>query len=67
MDHEYSTARGVAIRERQDIVYREAANPASAPPPASIRETPASPRRSTRSWTVETLADASLPLFRHHL
>jgi 3-methylfumaryl-CoA hydratase len=46
--HTISTARGVAIRERQDIVYRDVptaaasaapAKPASAPPPAKYRET----------------------------
>src|SRR6267142_3451760 len=45
VQHEVTTPRGVAIRERQDIVYRDmtpsapaAAKPASAPPPAKHRE-----------------------------
>src|SRR6202040_1969613 len=46
--HTISTARGVVIRERQDIVYRDVptaaasaapAKPASTPPPAQHRET----------------------------
>ncbi|MGY2049336.1 FAS1-like dehydratase domain-containing protein [Methylobacterium sp. JK268] len=47
--HAYETARGLAIRERQDIVYREAARPgapAAAPPPA-----PESPPAEA-AWTV---------------
>jgi 3-methylfumaryl-CoA hydratase len=45
VQHEVTTPRGVAIRERQDIVYRDmtqsapaAARPAAAPPPAKHRE-----------------------------
>jgi 3-methylfumaryl-CoA hydratase len=45
VNHEITTSRGVAIRERQDIVYRDAlaaspvpAKPASAPPAAKHRE-----------------------------
>jgi 3-methylfumaryl-CoA hydratase len=47
VQHEISSPRGIAIRERQDIVYRDvapagqnapAAKPASAPPPAKHRE-----------------------------
>lgn len=51
VDHEYWTERGLAIRERHDIVYREAANAsaglAPAPGDAKVRE-------HARSWTVET-------------
>jgi 3-methylfumaryl-CoA hydratase len=44
VQHEVTTPRGVAIRERQDIVYRDmtqsapAAKPPAAPPPAKHRE-----------------------------
>ena len=46
VEHEVTTPRGIAIRERQDIVYRDAstgqpapqAKPAAAPPPAQHRE-----------------------------
>ncbi|KIZ42619.1 MULTISPECIES: FAS1-like dehydratase domain-containing protein [Rhodopseudomonas] len=46
VNHEITTARGVAIRERQDLVYRDnptamaaPAKPAAAPPAAAHRET----------------------------
>lgn len=45
VDHEYSTARGIAIRERHDIVYRDvtpgsaAPSKSAAPPVAQHRET----------------------------
>ncbi|MBV9561828.1 MAG: MaoC family dehydratase N-terminal domain-containing protein [Bradyrhizobium sp.] len=32
VEHEVTTLRGLAIRERQDIVYRDAGGPAAAPP-----------------------------------
>jgi 3-methylfumaryl-CoA hydratase len=44
VQHEVTTPRGLAIRERQDIVYRDmttsapAAKPAAVPPPAKHRE-----------------------------
>ena len=46
VEHEVTTPRGIAIRERQDIVYRDAssgqpapqAKPTAAPPPAQHRE-----------------------------
>ena len=50
IDNELSTARGIVIRERQDIVYREAASPDARPAPAA----PQPPeRRATHSWTVD--------------
>ncbi len=50
VDHEYSTARGIAIRERRDIVYREAAKPGAAvPAPEAAAQRPAA-----MSWTVAT-------------
>jgi 3-methylfumaryl-CoA hydratase len=46
VEHEVTTPRGIAIRERQDIVYRDAstgpspqARPPATPPPAQHRET----------------------------
>ena len=47
--HEYSTGRGVAIRERHDIVYREAATAGSQAVPR-----PAAPLTADLSWTVPT-------------
>jgi 3-methylfumaryl-CoA hydratase len=50
VDHDYVTERGLAVRERHDIVYREAARPgAKAPAPV-----PGPRRAADRSWTVET-------------
>jgi 3-methylfumaryl-CoA hydratase len=46
--HEYSTERGLAVRERHDIVYREAATGAGQGSPAAER------RPADLSWTVET-------------
>jgi 3-methylfumaryl-CoA hydratase len=51
--HDYTTERGLAIRERHDIVYREAAKPAAADA-AAPRHATAPPRPVRRSWTVET-------------
>jgi 3-methylfumaryl-CoA hydratase len=50
VDHAYFTERGCAIRERHDIVYREAASKQAAPasPPASSEE------RLPKVWRVET-------------
>lgn len=55
VDHEYATERGVAIRERHDIVYREPGRPADRS--ATHAERP----RST-SWTVAT---SPVLLFRY--
>lgn len=57
VDHELVTARGVALRERHNIVYREATQPSSEPPAAA-----AEPRPADLAWTVE--ADPVL-LFRY--
>ncbi len=49
--HEYRTPRGLALRERHDIVYREAAGDAPAaepPPPAGFAD------MVPQSWVVET-------------
>lgn len=47
--HQYETSRGLSVREWQDIVYREAAEPSagkSVPAPAASRDEPASTSRS---------------------
>lgn len=51
--HEYETGRGVAVRERHDIVYREAVSgtPAS-PAPTAAAAAPA--RAADLCWTVPT-------------
>jgi 3-methylfumaryl-CoA hydratase len=59
VEHEFSTARGLALQERQHIVYREAAQPGTAPdaaPPAAS-EPPA-------QWQVRVQIDA-VRLFRY--
>jgi 3-methylfumaryl-CoA hydratase len=58
--HEYSTARGVAIRDRQDIVYRDAARPR--PAKTDQAGPPAVPRARTRSWNIRT---SPVLLFRY--
>jgi 3-methylfumaryl-CoA hydratase len=47
VDHEYATARGVAIAERHDIVYRAASDAAAKTPTA------AEPREADLTWDVE--------------
>lgn len=59
VDHLFSTARGPAVRERHNIVYREAASPgaaAAAPPP------PEEPRPADLTWRVEA---SPVLLFRY--
>ncbi|WP_298955239.1 MaoC family dehydratase N-terminal domain-containing protein [uncultured Methylobacterium sp.] len=46
--HEYETPRGVAIRERQDIVYREASRPGDAPAAAGAPP----PEPDAPGWAV---------------
>ncbi|TNC14991.1 protein dehydratase [Methylobacterium terricola] len=55
--HEYLTERGPAIRDRQDIVYREASRPGDAAPAAK----PA-PDEDAAAWSVEA---NSVLLFRY--
>lgn len=51
MMHDYSTARGPAIRERQDLVYREAARPQDAG--AGAAPGALAPQRSqSRAWSL---------------
>jgi 3-methylfumaryl-CoA hydratase len=49
VDHDYVTERGLAVRERHDIVYREAGPPASGAPAGDAPAPPSGP-----VWTVET-------------
>jgi len=56
MAHEYLTARGPAVTERHDIVYRAA--PKGPPPPAQPAGMPGP------AWTTHVMADAVL-LFRY--
>ncbi len=58
VDHDYVTDRGIAIRERHDIVYREAAKPGVNASVPAARE----PRPADEAWTVET---PSTLLFRY--
>ncbi len=55
--HEYETARGLAIRDRQDIVYREASRPGDAAPTAKPV-----PAEDEAAWSVEA---NSVLLFRY--
>jgi 3-methylfumaryl-CoA hydratase len=45
--HEVTTSRGVAIRERQDIVYRDVGGPAAAAPAKAAPPPPAARHRET--------------------
>jgi 3-methylfumaryl-CoA hydratase len=58
VDHEIFTPRGIALKERHDIVYRDAP---SAPKPSSAA--PPEPPR-TPQWSVKKVADAVM-LFRY--
>ncbi len=58
--HQYETVRGIAIRDRQDIVYRAAA--AESPAEASAPIAPPSPRPHSRHWSVQT---SPVLLFRY--
>jgi 3-methylfumaryl-CoA hydratase len=54
LEHEIATARGVAVRERQDLVYRGPAGGAAAPAEA--------PGEPDRAWSVEA---SPVLLFRY--
>lgn len=62
VDHDYVTERGLAVRERHDIVYREAAKPAPDGAAHPAPEKPAPARSFARCWTVGT---TSTLLFRY--
>lgn len=51
VDHEILTPRGLALRERHNIVYREAAKPGA---PAQAAPAPAEPREADLTWEVES-------------
>ncbi|MGH6881419.1 FAS1-like dehydratase domain-containing protein [Hypericibacter sp.] len=51
LSHDYLTERGLAIRDRQDIVYREAAK---IPPVESAGDKSGPARAAARSWPIET-------------
>ncbi|MDR6871013.1 3-methylfumaryl-CoA hydratase [Bosea sp. BE125] len=56
VNHEIVTERGVALRERHNIVYREAAkpgDPAAAPAPVE-RPAPTEPEAADLTWKVES-------------
>lgn len=59
--HDYETVRGLALRERHDIVYREAAKPASARAAGHDRQQPEL-RQRDKVWAVAT---PSTLLFRY--
>lgn len=59
VEHEISTSQGVAVAERQDLVYREARSTA---PPRQAADPVAGPRRADAGLTVETPA---VLLFRY--
>ncbi|WP_043752307.1 FAS1-like dehydratase domain-containing protein [Methylobacterium nodulans] len=48
--HDYETPRGIAIRERQDIVYREASRPGA--PSAAVPRAPEDPAPDL-AWRIE--------------
>jgi 3-methylfumaryl-CoA hydratase len=59
VDHEISTSRGLALKERHDIVYRDAAASNASPQAAPAGE---EPRRA--EWSERKVADAVM-LFRY--
>ncbi|MBZ9985840.1 MaoC family dehydratase N-terminal domain-containing protein [Mesorhizobium sp. BH1-1-5] len=61
VDHRYHTSRGIALSERHDIVYREAAVPKHVAPDRE-KTAPAPGRPVGRSWTV---VPSSTLLFRY--
>jgi 3-methylfumaryl-CoA hydratase len=61
MDHEYVTERGPAIRERHDIVYREAAKPKAGNIVVQAQEADA-PIPTRQKWILST---SSTLLFRY--
>lgn len=64
IEHEIATERGVAIRERQDLVYREAASSPSDQLPAGAAETveASPPTDCDQVWTVSA---SPVLLFRY--
>lgn len=64
IEHELTTPRGVAIRERQDLVYREAAAAAPSSPAGAAQAVHATApaEQCDRSWTI---ASSPVLLFRY--
>lgn len=63
VEHEVSTERGVAIRERQDLVYRDIGPPATAEARShAAGAAPVVPADCDASWTVES---SPVLLFRY--
>ena len=60
--HELSTDRGLAIRERHDIVYRDVAQPTSTMAATKKTEPAFQPSQADLMWTVET---SPVLLFRY--
>ncbi len=54
VERDYVTERGVAVRERHDIVYREAARQSPRTAERLAREEAETVRRSSRDWSVAT-------------
>ena len=68
VDHEVTTPRGVAIRERQDIVYRDVTGAAPAPPKAPPPPpSPSTARPMCRSGAAVSLFGADLQWPPHPL
>jgi 3-methylfumaryl-CoA hydratase len=69
VDHEYFSPRGLAIAERQDIVYRPAQNPAAAGPPPVPQQTEAAPawRRDMRTDPVTLFRYSALTFNGHRI
>lgn len=61
VEHELATERGVAIRERQDLVYREAASPPTGEPRTHVAAT-APPGDCDEVWAI---AATPVLLFRY--
>ncbi len=59
VEHELATTRGIAIRERQDIVYREAATGRAMPGPSPLQSQPQD------ADVCETVPCDSVMLFRY--
>lgn len=65
VEHQYRTGRGVAVRERQDIVYREATSGA-APPSPSPADAPAIVRQAAFPTDTTLLFRYSALTFNGH-
>jgi 3-methylfumaryl-CoA hydratase len=66
VQHEVTTSRGLAIRERQDIVYREVSGPAPAAPAKSPPPPPVAQHRETHASDPVLLFRYSALTFNGH-